>query len=147
MIQWHWQAAEGPGESKSDTEIVATLFQTLKGMYGKDGGKLPEPILNLSWPYRIANRPSPEELLMEISGKALGDVFDPKDKTKVIVKAGDKLCISSKRWIHILRQLDLQWLLVAGGQSGGASRQFRSFGPRADPQLGLRLAGQPAHPL
>ena len=28
---------------------------------------------------------------MEISGKALGDVFDPKDKTKVIAKAGEQL--------------------------------------------------------
>ena len=91
VVQWHWQAAEGPGESISDTDIIATLFQKLKGMYAKDGGKLPEPILNLTWPYRIANRPAPEEILMEISGKALGDVFDPKDKTKVIVKAGEQL--------------------------------------------------------
>jgi formate dehydrogenase major subunit len=91
VVQWHWQAAEGPGESKSDTEIVATLFQKLKAMYGKEGGKLPEPILNLTWPYRNANNPSSEEILMEISGKALGDVFDPKDKTKVIAKAGEQL--------------------------------------------------------
>jgi hypothetical protein len=28
---------------------------------------------------------------MEISGKALGDVFDPKDKTKVMVKAGEQV--------------------------------------------------------
>ncbi len=91
VIQWHWQAAEGPGESLSDTEIVATLFQKLKAMYAKDGGKFPDPILNLTWPYRIANKPAPEELLMEISGKALADVYDPKDKTKVIAKAGEQL--------------------------------------------------------
>lgn len=91
VIQWHWQATDGPGESLSDTEIVATLFQKLKSMYSKDGGKLPEPILNLAWPYRIPNKPSPEELLMEISGKALSDVYDPKDKTKVIAKAGEQL--------------------------------------------------------
>ncbi len=91
VIQWHWQAAEGPGESVSDTEVVARIFQKLKAMYQKDGGKLPEPILNLTWPYRIPSKPAPEELLMEISGKALGDVFDPKDKTKVIAKAGEQL--------------------------------------------------------
>jgi formate dehydrogenase major subunit len=91
VIQWHWQAAEGPGESISDTEVVAMIFQKLKAMYKKDGGKLPEPILNLTWPYRIPSKPAPEELLMEISGKALGDVFDPKDKTKVIAKAGEQL--------------------------------------------------------
>jgi formate dehydrogenase major subunit len=91
LIQWHWKAADGPGESKGDIEIMAALFLKLKEMYAKDGGKLPEPILNLTWPHRVANKPTPEELLMEISGKALGDVFDPKDKTKVLVKAGDQL--------------------------------------------------------
>jgi formate dehydrogenase major subunit len=91
VVQWHWQAAEGPGESISDTEVVARLFQKIKAMYQKEGGKLPEPILNLTWPYRIPAKPSPEELLMEISGKALGDVFDPKDATKVIAKAGEQL--------------------------------------------------------
>jgi formate dehydrogenase major subunit len=91
VIQWHWKAADGPGESKGDVEIIATLFQKLKSMYAKDGGKLPDPILNLSWPHRIPTKPSPQELLMEISGKALGDVFDPKDKTKVLVKAGEQV--------------------------------------------------------
>jgi formate dehydrogenase-N alpha subunit len=91
VIQWHWKAADGPGESKGDIEILAALFLKLKAMYAKDGGKLPEPILNLTWPYRIPAKPSAAELLMEISGKALGDVFDPKDKTKVIVKAGEQV--------------------------------------------------------
>jgi formate dehydrogenase major subunit len=91
VIQWHWKAADGPGESKGDVEIIATLFQKLKAMYAKDGGKLPDPILNLSWPHRIPTKPAPQELLMEISGKALGDVFDPKDKTKVLVKAGEQV--------------------------------------------------------
>jgi formate dehydrogenase major subunit len=47
--------------------------------------------MGLTWPYRQPAKPSPEELLMEISGKALGDVFDPKDATKVIAKAGEQL--------------------------------------------------------
>ena len=91
VIKWHWKAADGPGESKGDIEIIATLFQKLKAMYAKDGGKLPDPILNLTWAHRIPTKPSAAELLMEISGKALGDVFDPKDKTKVIAKAGEQL--------------------------------------------------------
>ena len=91
VIQWHWKAADGPGESKGDVEIVATLFQKLKAMYAKDGGKFPDAIMNLTWAHRIPTKPSPAELLMEISGKALSDVFDPKDATKVIVKAGEQL--------------------------------------------------------
>ena len=91
VIQWHWKAADGPGESKGDIEIMASIFLKLKAMYAKDGGKLPEPILNLTWPYRIPAKPAPEELLMEISGKALGEVLDPKDKTKVLVKPGEQI--------------------------------------------------------
>ena len=91
VVRWHWKAVEGPGDSKSDAEIMAHLYQTLKAMYAKDGGAFPDPILKLSWPYRIANDPSPEELLMEISGKALADLYDPKDATKLLVKGGDQL--------------------------------------------------------
>jgi formate dehydrogenase major subunit len=91
VIQWHWKAADGPGESKGDIEIIATLFQKLKAMYAKDGGKFTDPIMNLTWAHRIPTKPSSAELLMEISGKALSDVFDPKDKTKVIAKAGEQL--------------------------------------------------------
>ena len=91
VVRWHWKAVEGPGDSKSDTEIMAHLYQTLKAMYAKDGGAFPDPVLKLSWPYRIVDDPSPEELLMEISGKALADLYDPKDATKLQVKGGDQL--------------------------------------------------------
>jgi len=91
VVQWHWKAADGPGDSKDDTEIIAALFLKLKEMYAKDGGAFPDAIQNLTWGYRQPAKPAPEELLMEINGRALGDVFDPKDATKVIVKAGDQL--------------------------------------------------------
>ena len=91
VVRWHWKAVDGPGESKGDAEIVAHLYQTLKTLYAKDGGAFPDPILKLSWPYRIPADPSPEELLMEISGKALTDLVDPKDTTKIQVKGGEQL--------------------------------------------------------
>ena len=91
VIQWHWKAADGPGDSRGDTEIVAGLFLKLREMYAKDGGAFPDPVLKLSWPYRIPARPAPAELAMEINGKALADVLDPKDPTKVLAKAGEQL--------------------------------------------------------
>ncbi|MEN9476164.1 MAG: formate dehydrogenase-N subunit alpha [Pseudomonadota bacterium] len=91
VIQWRWKAANGPGEAKDDTEIMATLFLKLKDMYAKEGGAYSEPIQKLTWAYRIPTKPSPEELMMEYNGKALADVLDPKDPTKVLVKAGDQL--------------------------------------------------------
>ena len=91
VILWHWKGADGPGEAKNDTDIVAGLFLRVKALYAKEGGKFPDPVLNLTWPYRIADKPSAEELLMEISGKAIGDVLDPKDATKVLARAGEQL--------------------------------------------------------
>lgn len=91
VLQWHWKAAEPPGDAKNDQEIMAGIFLKLREMYKKDGGAFPDPILNLTWKYRQPDAPSAEELAKEFSGKALADVTDPKDKTKVLVKAGEQL--------------------------------------------------------
>jgi formate dehydrogenase major subunit len=70
---------------------MALLFLRLRELYKAEGGAFPDPILNLSWPYRIAGNPTSEELAREESGKALADLTDPKDKTKIIRKAGEQL--------------------------------------------------------
>ena len=90
-LQWHWKGAEPPGEAKGDPEIIAHLFTRLKAAYVKEGGAFPDPIVNLTWPYLQPTNPSAEELAKEYNGKALADVLDPKDPTKVLVKAGDQL--------------------------------------------------------
>ncbi len=51
VLQWHWQGADGPGESRSDLEIMGSLFTRMRAMYRKDGGAFPDPIVNMSWPY------------------------------------------------------------------------------------------------
>lgn len=104
VINWKERAVEPPGEAKVDSEIFARLFVKLKGMYAKDGGTLPEPIAALAWPYIIANVPNAGEVLREINGKALADVFalpvagavvDPKAPPAAppvpLVKAGDQV--------------------------------------------------------
>lgn len=92
ILQWHWAAAEPPGEAKHDIDILADLFLRLKGMYAKDGGAFPDAIKSLSWSYRNAAHPTPDELLRELSGKALADLPDPTDATKPpIKKAGEQL--------------------------------------------------------
>ncbi len=90
-LQWHWKGAEAPGECRTDIAIMSELFLKLREMYKKDGGALPDPILNLYWPYHDAGEPTPEELAKEYNGRALADIMDPKDKTKVLVKAGQQL--------------------------------------------------------
>ena len=90
-LQWPWKAAEPPGDARGDQEIMAGIFLKLKAMYKKEGGAFPEPILNLTWRHKQPDAPSPEELAREFSGRALKDVTDPKDPTRVLVKAGEQL--------------------------------------------------------
>jgi len=91
VLQWHWQGAEPPGQARSDLEIMSGLFLRIKALYQKEGGKFPDPILNLTWPYAKPFSPQPEELAMEYNGKALADVTDPKDPTKILAKKGEQL--------------------------------------------------------
>ncbi len=90
-LQWHWKGADGPGEARSDLEIMAGIFTRMRTMYVKDGGAFPDPILNLTWKYAQVESPSPEELAKEYSGNALKDLADPKDPAKITRKAGEQL--------------------------------------------------------
>ena len=90
-LQWHWKGAEPPGEAKSDIEIMSLIFTRLRKMYQDEGGKYPDPIVNLSWPYSNPQSPTAEELAKEYSGKALADLADPKDPTRITRKAGEQL--------------------------------------------------------
>jgi formate dehydrogenase major subunit len=94
-LQWHWKGAEPPAEARSDLQIMGGIFTRMRKMYQAEGGAFPDPILNLSWPYLDPNSPSAVELAKEYSGKALKDLTDPKDPTKVTRKAGEQLAAYS----------------------------------------------------
>lgn len=94
VLQWKEKAADAPGEGKADSEIMARIFVKMREMYRKDGGKVAEPILNLSWPYQIAEAPNAGEIIREYSGRAIVDLMTPVDPKnpneppKVAVPAG-----------------------------------------------------------
>ena len=90
-LQWHWKGAEGPGEALTDPEIMAEIFTRLRAHYAKEGGAFPDPVLNLEWSYRNPTAPQPEELAREFNGRALADLTDPKDPTKVVLKQGEQV--------------------------------------------------------
>jgi formate dehydrogenase major subunit len=90
-LQWHWAGGTPPGEAKRDTWIMAQLHLRLKELYRKEGGAFADPILNLQWPYADPGDPKAEEIAKEINGRALGNVMDAADPTKVLVEAGKLL--------------------------------------------------------
>src|SRR5207245_1228879 len=90
-MQWKWKAIDPPGQAKSDQEILARIFLAVRDFYKKEGGALPEAVLAVDWSYTNPYAPDLGEVLKEINGKALDDLKDPKDPTKIIKKKGEQL--------------------------------------------------------
>ncbi len=87
-LQWKNVAVPTPGECRLDQDIVSEIFLKVRELYKKEGGKFPDPILNLTWSYTNP-QPSLAELAKEINGKALADLTDPK--TQQVIKRGQQL--------------------------------------------------------
>ncbi len=96
-VQWKWKALDGPGQSKSDQEVISRILLALKDLYKKEPGALPEAVLNVSWSYTNPANPDLAEVLKEINGKAIADLVEPpkdpksKDPPKVLKTAGQQL--------------------------------------------------------
>lgn len=91
QLHWHWAGGTPPGEAKHDAWIMAQIYLRLKALYQKEGGPVPEPILNLTWNYKDPGEPTPEELAKEMNGSVLEDVMDPNDPTKVVLAKGKQV--------------------------------------------------------
>ena len=89
-LQWKYAAVPPPGDAKVDQEILARIFLRVRELYQNEGGKFPDPILNLSWSYTTPQNPSLAEVAKEINGKALADLTDPL-QPGVTIKAGQQL--------------------------------------------------------
>ncbi len=89
-LQWKYVALPPPGSAKVDQEIVARIFLKVRELYQKEGGKFPDPILNLSWSYTTPENPSLSEVAKEINGKALADLT-LDTQPGVTIKAGQQL--------------------------------------------------------
>ena len=88
-LQWHWKAADAPGQAQSDIWIMSGIFHRMRDMYRKDGGALPDPILNVTWNYTDPRAPDPEQLAKDMNGRALIDLKD--DSGAVTIRAGQLL--------------------------------------------------------
>src|SRR5947207_5735063 len=88
-LQWKNVAVPPPGQARLDQDIVAQIFLKVRELYKAEGGKFPDPILNLTWPYTDPQHPALAELAKEFNGKALANLTDPK--TQQIIKSGQQL--------------------------------------------------------
>jgi formate dehydrogenase major subunit len=88
-LQWKWAAVPPPGDARLDQEILSRIFLKVRDLYKKEGGKFPDPILNLSWGYTNPANPSLAEVARELNGKAMADVEDKASGQTM--KAGQQL--------------------------------------------------------
>ena len=110
-IQWKWKAVDPPGEAKPDQEIIGRIFLKVRDLYKKEGGKFPDPVVNLNWWYSNPYSPSQAEVCKEINGWALEDIKDEKDPKTIVLKAGQQVgkfldlradgSTLSGDWLHI----------------------------------------------
>jgi formate dehydrogenase major subunit len=73
-MQWRYAAAKPPGKAKPDGDMIIELFEKIKELYRKEGGVLPEPILNLKWDYTTKDKFDAHKVAKEINGYFLKDV-------------------------------------------------------------------------
>ncbi len=91
LAQWRYKAVEPPGDAISDGDMVAKIVLKLKELYQKEGGKCPEPIVNLQWDYvDEKGRYDSHKVAKGVNGYFLKDVTlkDPSGKD-VEFKKGD----------------------------------------------------------
>src|SRR5437870_9267363 len=88
-LLWKNTALSAPGDCRLDQGIVAQIFLKVRELYKKEGGKFPDPVLNLTWNYSVPSNPPLAEVLKEVNGKALADLEDPA--TKQQIKVGQQL--------------------------------------------------------
>jgi len=75
MAQWRFKATDPPGDAIPDGEMVNLIVAKIKELYAKEGGKFPEPILNLKWDYTDSKGAfDPHKMAKEINGYFLKDI-------------------------------------------------------------------------
>lgn len=91
VLQWHWKAADAPGEAKTDIAIMSGLAPAPEEVVREGRRQVPRPHRQPLLAVLHADHPTSEEIAKEYNGRALVDLYDLKDPTKLIRKAGEQL--------------------------------------------------------
>ena len=94
-MQWRYAGANPPGEAKSDLWMMTQIVEELKALYRKEGGKFPDPILDLSWNYG-KGEPDPHTVAKEINGYEMAS----KKQVASFAKLADDGSTCSGNWLY-----------------------------------------------
>jgi len=99
-VQWQWKAVDPPGQTKPDQEILSRIFVAVRELYRKEGGALPEPVLNVSWNYTNPGNPDLAEVLKDgpRTSREIWEMAEPLGHAqRTLDRARDALKIRTRR--------------------------------------------------
>jgi formate dehydrogenase major subunit len=104
LVQWHYKAAEPPGDCRSDMYFTYQLGKRLKAMYADSVLPRDQGFRHLVWDYeaddpadRAKGEPSSEKILKEINGYHSADPSRHLSGPEVLADDGSTTCAS---WIY-----------------------------------------------
>jgi formate dehydrogenase major subunit len=68
-LQWKDQVLPPEGESRHDHWVLADLFLRVRELYRREGGAFPDPVMDLTFPYRDPAKPGFDEIAQEVNGQ------------------------------------------------------------------------------
>ena len=72
-----------PATPSLDQEIVAQIFLKVRELYKKEGGRFPDPILNLTWPYYRSATSRARRNCQGDQRQGAGGPYRPQDEADV----------------------------------------------------------------
>ena len=127
-MQWRHKAVEPLAGTKPDGEIMTELFAKIRALYAREGGRFPQPILNLRLDFAPGGRFDAAAAARLINGYFEKDtVFKGKAYKKR--PAGAVFRCAGGRRLHLQRQLALLPVLHRSRQPGGPAGQGRPHRP------------------
>ena len=70
-LQWKDQVLPPEHESRHDHWILADLFLRVRELYEREGGEFPDPVMDMTMPYKDPAKPDFDEIAKEVNGKDL----------------------------------------------------------------------------
>jgi formate dehydrogenase major subunit len=96
-MQWKDQVLPPEGDARHDHWMLADLFLRVRKLYEADGGKFPDPILDLTMPYRDPAKPELDEIAREVNGQDLKS----GERLKSFKDLVDDGSTTSGNWIYV----------------------------------------------
>jgi len=95
-VQWRYKAVDPPGEAKPDGDIILEIYERVRELYAKEGGKCLEPVLNLKMDYATNGKFDAHKVAKECNGY---DLTTGKLVTN-FTKLKDDGTTSSGNWLY-----------------------------------------------